>query len=76
MAITKVEKTMVMGEIMRLAVEVSFKTHVYSFKGSFFKQEDGGTIGLRSTCAIARVAMSRRNVQWRQRMGGEGDNYY
>ena len=53
---------------MRLSVKVFFKTHVYSFKGSYFKQDDGGHIGLRSTCAIARVARSHHSVQWRQRM--------
>ena len=57
--LTNPEKKTVMGEVMRLAVEVLFQTHVYSFKGSNFKQSDGGPIGLRATCAIAQVCMAR-----------------
>ena len=37
-ALTGIEKKMVVGEIMRMAVEFMFKTHCYSFKGSVFKQ--------------------------------------
>ena len=62
------KKKMIIGEIMRLAVEILFKTYCYSFKGSVFKQSDGGPIGLRSTCAIARVVMTKHNMKWRQSM--------
>ena len=63
-ALTSIEKTNVVGEIMRMAVEVLFKTHCYSFKGSTFKQSDGGPIGLRATCAIARVVMAKHSILW------------
>ena len=59
---------MIVGEIMRMAVEVLFKTHCYSFKGSVFRQSDGGPIGLRATCAIARVVMARHSILWKTAM--------
>ena len=67
-ALTVVEKKMIVGEIMRMAIEVLFKTHCYSFKGSVFKQSDGGPIGLRATCAIARVVMARHSILWKKIM--------
>ena len=63
--ISEKEKRMIVGEIMRMAVEILFKTHCYSFKGSVFRQVDGGPIGLRATCAIARVVMCMHNKKWR-----------
>ena len=66
--LTELERKMIMAEVMRLLVEVSFKTHIYSFNNKFFLQSDGGPIGLRSTCAIARVVMARHGIQWKQRM--------
>ena len=53
---------------MKLLVEVSFKTHAYTFGGKYYRQSDGGPIGLRSTCAIARVCMAMHSIKWRQRM--------
>ena len=66
--LTELEKKTVMGEVMRLAVEVLFRTHVYSFKGNYYRQADGGPIGLRATCAIARVCMAQHSVKWQTRM--------
>ena len=66
--LTDLEKKRIIGEIMRLSVEVSFKTHVYSFRTASFKQKDGGPIGMRSTCAIARVSMGYHSILWKQKM--------
>ena len=38
--ISEREKRMIVGEIMRMAVEILFKTHCYSFKGSVFRQKE------------------------------------
>ena len=57
-----------MSEVMRLAVEIMFNTHVYSFGGDCFKQNEGGPIGLRSTYALARVVMGRWDAKWKERM--------
>ena len=43
-------------------------THIYSFGGRCYKQREGGPIGLRSTCALARVAMARWDCKWKARM--------
>ena len=32
------------------------------------KQHEGGPIGLRSTCALARVVMGRWDIKWNKRM--------
>ena len=48
---------MVVATIMKIAVLVLFRTHVYEFGGKFYLQKRGGPIGLRSTCAIARLVM-------------------
>ena len=66
--ITEIEKKMLIGEVLRLTVEILFSTHIYSFKGRFFRQADGGPIGLRATCAIARVCMGRHSVQWKAKL--------
>ena len=55
--LTDIEKRMVVATVMKIAVLVLFRTHVYEFGGKFYLQKKGGPIGLRSTCAIARIVM-------------------
>ena len=55
--LTKREKRMMVATVMNIAVLVLFQTHVYEFVGKFFLQKKGGPIGLRPTCAIARIVM-------------------
>ena len=57
--LTAMDKREVMAELVSLGVEVLFSTHVYTFGGKFYKQREGGPIGLRSTCALARVVIAR-----------------
>ena len=64
--LTEKEKTTVMAEVMRLAVELMYETHLYTFGGKCYKQREGGPIGLRSTCALARVVMGRWDIKWKQ----------
>ena len=66
--LTSDQKTKVMSEVMRLAVELMYDTHVYSFGGKCYKQREGGPIGLRSTCALARVVMAKWDIKWKARM--------
>ena len=51
------EKKLVLATIVGIMVDVLFSTHLYTFGGETFLQKDGGPIGLRGTCAIARVIM-------------------
>merc|ERR1711940_165359 len=53
---------------MRLAVELVYDTHVNSFDWKCYKQREGGPIGLRSTCALARVVMGRWDIKWKERL--------
>ena len=57
-ALTAIEKKMLVAEVMRIAVEAVFQTHVYQFGDMYYHQQDGGPIGLRATGAIARVVMA------------------
>ena len=66
--LTEQDKKRVMAEVMRLAVELMFSTHVYSFGGRCYKQREGGPIGLRSTCALARVVMGRWDMKWKEKV--------
>ena len=49
-----------------IATEVLFTTHLYTFGGEAFKQLSGGPIGLRATCAIARLVMCIWDTLWKQ----------
>ena len=68
MNLTELERKIIMAEVLRLAVEIMFDTHIYSFGGHFYKQKEGGPIGLRSTCALARVVMGRWDIKWKERV--------
>ena len=47
-------------------------THPYSFNGKTFLQKAGGPIGLRDTCAIARVVMNTWDIKWLDKMEQNG----
>ena len=49
-----------------------FERHFYTFGGKQFKQSGGGPIGLRGTCAIARLVMQWWDKQWLARVDGLG----
>ena len=56
--LTAREKLLVVAEVIKICTEEMFKNHLYTFGGKIFKQKKGGQIGLRGTCAIARLTMS------------------
>ena len=66
--LTEQDRKHIMAEVLRLAVEIMFDTHIYTFGGHFYKQKEGGPIGLRSTCALARVVMARWDIKWKNRV--------
>ena len=47
-----------------LLVEILFTNHIYIFGGKWFRQAKGGPIGLRGTCAVARVVMNVWDGMW------------
>ena len=50
--------------MVRIAIELLFSTHLYTFGGKIFKQKEGGPIGLRATCAVARLIMNMWGKKW------------
>ena len=56
--LTRLEKRLIVAKTMHTAVLTLFKTHCYTFGGKYFLQKQGGPIGLRSTCCIARLVMT------------------
>ena len=50
--------------MVRIAIELLFSTHLYTFGGKIFKQKEGGPIGLRATCAVARLIMKMWGKKW------------
>ena len=51
------EKRLIIATVMRISVLTLFQTHTYSFGGKCYLHKEGGPIGLRSTCCIARMVM-------------------
>ena len=51
------EKKEIIATVVCIATEELFKNHFYSFGGVIYHQKGGGPIGLRGTCAVARICM-------------------
>ena len=58
------EKRQIVATVIQIGVLTMMGTHVYSFDGNLFLQKAGGPIGLRSTCAVARITMSEWDARW------------
>ena len=66
--LSDLEKKKLMSEVLRLGIELMFSTHCYTFGGKIYRQTEGGPIGLRSTCAVARVVMARWDSKFKKRL--------
>ena len=55
--LTPENKREIIGTVLEIAVEAMFSHHYYTFDGRIFRQSEGGPIGLRGTCALARLCM-------------------
>ena len=44
--------------------EAMFRLDFYKFGGKMFRQLEGGPIGLRGTCSIARITMQMLDRKW------------
>ena len=62
------EKREILARVIQIAVNVMFRTHVYTFGGQTYRQTSGGPIGLRSTCAVARLVMKVWDDKWLARL--------
>ena len=66
--LTGEEKKMIIAEVVKIATEVMFENHLYTFGGRVYRQGRGGPIGLRGTCAIARLVMCYWDKTWKEMM--------
>ena len=62
--LTDLEERMVMATVIKIGVIAMMNSHVYEFNGDIFLQRAEGLIGLRSTCAVARVMMNVWDARW------------
>ena len=68
--LTKEEKKMIVATVIQIGVLVMLSTHVYQFAEQFFLQKNGGPIGLRSTCTVARLTMLEWDRIWLKMVEG------
>ena len=50
--------------MVSLATRAMFRNHFYKFGGVMYHQSKGGPIGLRGTCAVARLVMQMFDDKW------------
>ena len=66
--LTDLEKKMIIATVVQIGVVVMFNTHIYQFNQNYYLQKRGGPIGLRATCAVARVCMLHWDGEWLERL--------
>ena len=66
--LSEAEKQEIVATVISIATENMFNKHFYTFGGEKFHQKEGGTIGLRGTCAVARVVMQIFDVKWKKKL--------
>ena len=58
------DKRLIIATVVKIGVLIMMNTYVYTWNGESFLQKAWGPIGLRSTCAVARVVMN----DWERRL--------
>ena len=66
--LTGSDKKEIIAQVTKIMTETMFRTHVYTFGGRIFRQSQGGPIGLRSTCSVARLIMKIWDDKWLARL--------
>ena len=70
--ITEFEERLIVAMASQIGILAMMNTHHYSFNGKTYLQQAGGPIGLRATCAVARVVMNTWDVRWLEMMSENG----
>ena len=65
---TEDDKKELIATVVMISTEFMFRNHIYTFAGKLYKQSSGGPIGLRGTCAVARLVMQMWDSKWLDRM--------
>ena len=60
--LTDKEKRLIIGKVVSMATKAMFHHHYYKLGDTTYHQTQGGTIGLRGTCAIARLELGWWNM--------------
>ena len=63
--LTQIEERLVIATMVQIGIIIMMNTHLYTFNTKIFLQQEGGPIGLRATCAVARVTMNAWDVKWK-----------
>ena len=63
---TEYEERLLVATAIQIGVIVMMNTHQYTFDGKTFLQRAGGPIGLRATCAVARVTMNTWDFRFQE----------
>ena len=66
------EKKTIVAEVIGVVTKAMFNHHYYTFGGKTYHQTRGGPIGLRGTCAVARVAMQVFDAKWGMKLNNLG----
>ena len=61
-------KRLIVATMVQIGVLTMMNTHLYEFNGRIYLQQSGGPIGLRATCAVARVVMNFWDGKWKELM--------
>ena len=64
MRLRREEKRLLVATVLEIATEAMFSHHYYGFGGRMFRQMEGGPIGLRGTCTLARLIMQVYDRRW------------
>ena len=62
--LTSVEKKVIASLVIESAVVTIMMTHVYKFSDKYYLQDNGGPIGLNSTCSLSSVVMCWWDKMW------------
>ena len=62
------ERNEILAVVVSIAVKAMFKKHYYSFNGRTYHQNNGGPIGVRGTCAVARLCMQIFDQKWSRKL--------
>ena len=69
---TDEDKRKLIAKVRKVAVRTIFSHHVYKFGGKFYRQTEGGPIGLRLTGVVAQLVMDRWAKQFLKRLSDAG----
>ena len=69
------ERREIIAEVVKIATKAMFNHHYYEFGGKTFHQAQGGPIGLRGTCAIARLVLQIFDSKWKSKLEGLGSGH-